>query len=110
VATSCRQRPRLDVAVLSFGTEVWIDVSGEADSSNHVQLRDGLSAVGLDGVEVIRLLLGGLTFCDVCGFRELLTFAKAAGSPSRDISVHDASRTVRRIAGILDEERVLGLA
>ena len=106
--TSCQPPLRLDVATIALGAEICLVLRGEVDHSNQADLHDALTATRLEGAEVVRLLLGELSFCDVAAFGELVAFATTVKAKSLDFTVHDANPTVRKMAEIFGVSSELG--
>ncbi|HSE10634.1 MAG TPA: hypothetical protein VLB29_18365 [Nocardioidaceae bacterium] len=64
-------------------------------------LHTALARVELDHAEACHLVLTDFTFCDVCAFRHLLSFAERVRSAGRRFDAHDAGPPIRKLAGLL---------
>lgn len=93
--------PPLHVAVTTSGTALWIQVCGEVDVSNRHRLQTALSAVHVDGADVINVDLRQLTFCDTRGCRILLLFEREARLSGHQTRIHGATPTIRKVLGCL---------
>src|SRR3954453_13721498 len=89
------------IAVTTSGSSVQIQICGEIDLTNHTQLQSALSGVELDEAQTVRLDLRGLSFCGLDGCRQLVRFERDARRSGRQISIHGASPTVRKLLGLI---------
>jgi len=99
-------RPREDmlplhVAVTTSGTALWIQICGEVDLSNRHHLQTALSAVHVDGADIINLDLRQLTFCDTRGCHILLLFEREARLSGHQTRIHGTTPTLRKVLHFL---------
>jgi anti-anti-sigma regulatory factor len=95
------QQPDFDIATIARETELWIDVRGDADFTNHRQLHEMLAQIDVDGAESVHFDLSGLTFCDVFAFRQLLKFGTQIRSQGRMVYMHGATSPIMQMAWFL---------
>lgn len=101
------EAPPLGVETTARENALWVEVRGEADLGNHEQLLAGLTRVKLDGADAVHLVLTELTFCDLCAYRHIISFATRVRAAGRELSAHGASPTIKKIAGLLNVAGVL---
>jgi len=89
------------IAVTTSGSSVQIQVCGEIDLTNHTQLQSALSGVELDEAQTVCVDLRGLSFCGIDGCRQLVRFERDARRSGRQISIHGASPTVRKLLSLI---------
>lgn len=106
-AANLFEAPSLDVETIARENALWVEVRGEADLGNHEQLLAGLTRVKLDGADAVHLVLTELTFCDLCAYRHIISFATRVRAAGRELSAHGASPTIKKIAGLLNVAGVL---
>lgn len=106
-AANLFEAPPLDVETTARENALWVEVRGEADLGNHEQLLAGLTRVKLDGADAVHLVLTELTFCDLCAYRHIISFATRVRAAGRELSAHGASPTIKKIAGLLNVAGVL---
>lgn len=106
-AANLFEAPSLDVETTARENALWVEVRGEADLGNHEQLLAGLTRVKLDGADAVHLVLTELTFCDLCAYRHIISFATRVRAAGRELSAHGASPTIKKIAGLLNVAGVL---
>ena len=101
-AANLFEAPSLDVETIARENALWGEVRVEADLGNHEQLLAGLTRVKLDGADAVHLVLTELTFCDLCAYRHIISFATRVRAAGRELSAHGASPTIKKIAGLLN--------
>ena len=106
-AANLFEAPSLGVETTARENALWVEVRGEADLGNHEQLLAGLTRVKLDGADAVHLVLTELTFCDLCAYRHIISFATRVRAAGRELSAHGASPTIKKIAGLLNVAGVL---
>ena len=94
--------PELDIAAIVSENEMIVVLRGEADFTNHHQLRSGLANVDMNGTGAVHIELSRLAFCDLSAFREIVAFAGQANTAGRQVVMHGASSTLRKVARVLD--------
>ncbi|MGZ4493859.1 MAG: STAS domain-containing protein [Nocardioides sp.] len=99
--------PELHVTTLVAENELLVVLRGEADLTNHLDLRSSLAEVELTGADAVHLELSGLAFCDLEAFRQLLAFAIHVRSTGRQVCVHGASSTIKKVAHFLQASDVM---
>lgn len=107
LATNLFEAPPLGVETTARENALWVELTGEADLGNHEQLLAGLTRVRLDGADAVHLVLTELTFCDLCAYRHIISFATRVRAAGRELSAHGASPTIKKIAGLLNVAGVL---
>jgi anti-anti-sigma regulatory factor len=100
--TSSLQIPHFDIQTSTRDRRLWIQIRGEADFSNHWNLRSELNQVELEETDSVHLDLSRLTFCDVFAFRQLLKFGTEVCATGKPVSVHGATSTIMKIAWFLN--------
>lgn len=101
--------PDLEILAITCAESLWVVLRGEADISNHQQLRDELARVDLASARDVHVLLGQLGFCDLLAFRELLAFGRAVRQQGLDFSFEEAGPPVQRVARLLHLDGEPGL-
>lgn len=94
--------PELDIAAIGSENEMIVVLRGEADFTNHQQLRFGLAKVEVNGTGAVHIELSRLAFCDLSAFREIVAFAGQANAAGRPVFMHGASSTLKKVAQVLD--------
>jgi anti-anti-sigma factor len=94
--------PPLHIETTTRENALWVHLRGEADLGNHERLHSGLTKLKLDGAEAVHLVLTDFTFCDVPAFRHLVDFAGRVRAAGRELSAHDASPTIQKVARLLN--------
>ena len=80
--------------------ELVVRVCGELDLLTHGVLRKGLDALPLDGIEVVRLHLAELVFCDSHGLRQLLTFVRTGRMAGQDVRIEEPSPILLKLMSL----------
>ena len=91
----------LRVRIVSTAISIWIELDGEADVSNHGQLRAALFAPDLGAARRIYLDLRRLTFCDTAGCSLMLLFNAEARIYGRHVKFLGPRPGVRKVLDIL---------
>jgi anti-anti-sigma factor len=97
-----RECPLLQVTVVSTTkTSLRVQIDGEVDLTNHLDLHAALTAVELDGTDTIYLDLGGLDFCDRTGADLILAFERKVRDTGRRARVRGARPSTKKLLMIL---------
>ena len=99
----------LSVEITTADHATWITLVGAAETSNLEHLQDALGDIALDGTREVHLCLSELHFCDVRALRQLFVLAVEVRRTGREVVVHDASHTIRKMIRLIDVDEVLRL-
>ena len=93
--------PEVDITAIVSDNEMIVVLRGEADFTNHEQLRFGLAEVEMTGTGAVHIELSRLGFCDLSAFREIVSFAARPSASGRQVFMHGASPTLKKVAQVL---------
>lgn len=89
------------IVVDVVGSVLRVRIAGELDLAC-TDLVDGVFDVSTEGVDMVLLELGELTFCDVSGANTLTGLRDFHRAQGRDVQLHGVLPPVRRLLALVD--------
>ena len=102
--------PTPDLRALGGENQITIELRGQVDMANHQQLQVALAAIDRAKVKTVRVNMSQLDFCDITGFRQILSFAAESRREGRRVIIAGASPTIKTMATVFGAAQDLEFA